>query len=84
MLIGVITSSCVVWIIFVASKAPPSPVSRTTISQFFSLKYKKARAVSISKAVGIPAFFSFISATASAIAVTCRAKASFSIISSFT
>ena len=37
---------------FVASSAPPIPVSNTTISHSFFWKYKNASAVSISKEVG--------------------------------
>ena len=50
----------VVFTIFVASSVPPMPVSSTTMSHFFLLKYKKASAVSISKAVGCSYPFSHI------------------------
>ena len=68
----------------VASVRPPIPVSRVTMSQSFSRKYRKARAVSISNTVGPARPSAFMDSAAAAMAVTWRARASFSMYASST
>ena len=80
----VMTDTRVFFIILVASSLPPIPVSSTTISHFFSLKYQKARAVSASKAVGCGYPSLTMLSQASFIRLTPSAKAVFVIYASFT